>query len=93
MLSGNIVYSPNNCFCIHYIARMLNEPMFTRIKNTSIIMWHTRFNAGNINYQDAIAIVNRVVNRIIADHMQMIAWPTWGQDGSFSIWLECAHDS
>ncbi|CAI1771270.1 Uncharacterised protein [Serratia plymuthica] len=82
MLSSNIFYAPNNCFCIHYIARMLNKSMFSRIKNTSVVMRYARFNAGNINNQNAVAVVNWIVNRIVAYHMKVIAWPAWGQNRS-----------
>jgi len=77
MLSCNIIDTPDNCLGIDYITGMLDKSMVTRVKHTRIIMRNARLNTGHVNNQNAVTVVYWVINRIVANHMKMIAWPAW----------------
>ncbi|ELY2476140.1 hypothetical protein SMB83_002241 [Cronobacter sakazakii] len=77
MLSLNIIDTPDNRFGIDYITGMMDKSMIARIEHASIIVGHARLNAGHINNQNAVTVVYWIINRIVANHMKMIAWPAW----------------
>ncbi|HGG9106590.1 TPA: hypothetical protein ACOEDT_001404 [Enterobacter ludwigii] len=77
MLSLNVIDAPDNRLGIDYITGMLDKSMVARVKHARIIMRNARLNAGHINNQNAVTVVYWVIDRIVANHMKMIAWPAW----------------
>jgi len=77
LLSHNVIDTPDNRLGINYITGMLDKSMIAWIKYACIIMRNARLNTGHINNQNAVTVVYWIINRIVANHMKMIAWSAW----------------